>query len=263
MTSPALFDTHAHLDHLPPDDLQAMLQRARNAGVGRVLAIGGTAAANARTVEIARQHRGFIHASVGYDRGTAASAPDLSDLDPWLADPAVRAVGECGLDYHYERDTASAQRSLFSSMTRLAARHGRPLVVHSREADDDTVSILREALTAHPDPARLGVLHCFTGTIDFARRLLDLGLYISFSGIVTFRNAASLRDTARFVPGDRILIETDSPYLAPEPLRGRPNEPSYLPHVASCLAPLRNVSPQHLAELTTANAMRLLCPWGQ
>lgn len=257
MMPPALFDSHAHLDHLNSDDLTAMLQRARDAGVGGILAIGGSSDANARTMEIARQNRGVISAAVGYDRGTAALKPDLSALDSLFADAVVSAAGECGLDYYYERDTASAQKTLFVEMTRLAVRHGRPLVVHSRDADEDTLSILRDAAAAHPDPARLGVVHCFTGGLDFARRALDLGLHISFSGIVTFRKAESLREVARFVPADRLLIETDSPYLAPEPLRGRKNEPSYLPHVAGCLAEVRNMPLDRLVELTTANARRL------
>ena len=254
MNPPALFDTHAHLDQLSPDELAATLQRARDAGVGHILAIGGTAAANARGLEIARQYPGGVLASVGYDRGTAASAPDLAALDPLLSDPAVRAVGECGLDYHHDRDTAAAQRTLFSEMTRRAVHHGLPLVVHSREADEDTLSILRDAAAVHPNPARLGVLHCFTGGLDFARRLLDLGLYISFSGIVTFRKAEALREVARFVPADRLLIETDSPYLAPEPLRGRANEPSYLPHVASRMAAIRDIPLPRLIEITSDNA---------
>ena len=254
---PALFDTHAHLDHLHDDDLQAMLQRARDAGVGRILAIGGTPAANARSLEIARRHPDDVRASVGYDRGTAASSPDLDALDAYMADPGVRAVGECGLDYHYDRDSASAQRSLFMEMARRASRHGLPLVVHSREAEEDTLAILRDAASAHPDPARLGVLHCFTGDIEFARRLLDIGLYISFSGVVTFRKAESLRAAARFVPEDRLLIETDAPYLSPEPLRGRPNEPSHLIHTAVCLAKVRGSPLDRLIELTAGNACRL------
>ncbi|MBP7274629.1 MAG: TatD family hydrolase [Kiritimatiellae bacterium] len=260
MTTPVLFDSHAHLDQLPDDELLAVLQRARASGVGRILAIGGAPAANARSVEIARRHPEFVHAAAGYDRIFAGAAPDLAALDVWLADPSVRAVGECGLDYHYGLDSASAQRELFLEMTRLAARHALPLVVHSREADDDTLAMLREAAAAHPDPARLGVLHCFTGGLDFARRLLDAGLFLSFSGIVTFRTAAALREVARFVPADRLLIETDAPYLSPEPLRGRTNEPAHLPHTAECIARERGVSPDRLAEDTTRNALHLFAP---
>jgi TatD DNase family protein len=143
-------------------------------------------------------------------------------------------------------------------MLDLAAKHRLPVIVHSREADDDTVELLREHVRRwRGDPARIGVLHCFTGTSEFARSVLDLGLMVSFSGIVTFRNADSLRAVAREVPEDRLLIETDTPYLAPVPQRGRPNEPAYVVHVAESLAKIRNDTVEHIAHSTARNALRL------
>jgi TatD DNase family protein len=152
------------------------------------------------------------------------------------------------LDYHYSADTAAAQKALFSSMLDGARHHGLPVVVHSREAEADTLALLENHRSAwRGDPDRLGVLHCFTGDLPFAQALLALGMMISFSGIVTFKNAAALRDVAAAVPDDRLLIETDSPYLAPVPYRGKRNEPAYVCFIASALAELRGCEAEKIA----------------
>jgi TatD DNase family protein len=254
-----LTDSHVHFDVFDETgDVQGVLDRAAAAGVRRMVAIGGSVAANQRAVAVAARCPDRVRATVGYDRDEAGKGPDLAALDVLAAHPLVVAVGETGLDYHYQPETAPQQKELLQQMLDLAARRRLPVVVHSREADEDTLAMLgAHAAAWKGDPARIGVLHCYTGSLDFARRLLDLGLAISFSGIVTFRNADALREVACFVPADRLLIETDAPYLAPVPLRGKQNEPAYVAHVAQALATVRGVELQVLAEQTTCNAARL------
>ncbi|MBM4157137.1 MAG: TatD family deoxyribonuclease [Lentisphaerae bacterium] len=258
-----LFDSHAHFDHFATaEERAAACDRAAAAGVSRILAIGGSAAGNAAALETAGLRPAQVRACVGWDRGEASRAPDPEAVRAMLGDARVAAVGETGLDYHYDRDTAPAQRALFDAMLGLAGGAGLPVVVHTREADDDTVA----ALAAHADAwrggaGRIGVIHCFTGSWPFARRLLDLGFHISFSGIVTFARAADLRDAASRVPADRLLVETDSPYLAPVPHRGRPNEPALLPFVAAAVAAARGVAPEDLAETARRNAETLFGVW--
>jgi TatD DNase family protein len=256
---PILLDSHLHLDTFDESgDVPGMLERAAAAGVARMIAIGGTVPANQRAIDWAGRCPERLRATVGYDRDEAGRSPDLALLDAMAAGPHIVGIGETGLDYHYLPETAPAQRELFQQMLDLAARRSLPVVIHSREADDDTVAMLKAHLARWKgDPARAGVLHCFTGSLAFARQLLDLGLFISFSGIVTFRNADALREVARFVPEDRILVETDAPYLAPVPLRGKPNEPAYVAHVAQALATVRGVALQVIAQQTTSNAGRL------
>lgn len=245
------FDSHAHFDSFAAAQAVApMLDRAQASGVVRVMAIGGSPAANALALETARLHPRHVRAAAGYDRDLAANPPPLEEVRQLLADPLVRAVGETGLDYHYEPETAPAQQELFRAMLGLARAAGKPAVVHSREADADTLRLLREYGGG-------GVLHCFTGDLAFARALLDLGLLISFSGIVTFRNAEDLRAVARFVPADRLLVETDSPYLAPVPHRGRPNEPALVIEVARAVAAARSVAIEEIARVSYENASRL------
>ena len=228
-------DSHAHFDSAVEQGAVAgWLDRAAAAGVSRMVAMGGSPDANRRARDLAAAHPRVIRATAGYDRDLAAAALPLDPVAAWLRDPLVCAVGETGLDYHYEPETAPAQQALFESMLSLAAAAGKPVVVHSRQADADTLRLLR----AYGGP---GVLHCFTGGADFARALLDLGLYISFSGIVTFRNADDLRAVARWVPADRLLIETDAPYLAPEPHRGKRCESSFMLETAKMVAKVKNI----------------------
>lgn len=257
-------DSHAHFDHLPdPRAVAEVLSRARAAGVGRIVAIGGHAGANAQAADIAEAEGGLVWAAVGYDRDQAPRDPPVDALRPWLARERVVAVGEIGLDYHYEPETRSMQIALFEQMLSLAREFAKPVIMHSREADEDTLAILKRHMSAARDGRGLpGVLHCFTGTAAFAACLLDLGLMIGFSGIITFKNAHAVREVAKTVPEDRLLIETDSPYLAPEPHRGKQNEPAHVALVAEALAKIRNDTVEHIAHITARNAQRLFKPDG-
>jgi len=255
----SLVDTHVHFDDFQKTgDLAAVLERAAAAGIGRMIAIGGTAAGNDLALELAAAQPERLQAAVGFDRYLAGQTPDFDRLAQQAVRPGVAAIGECGLDYHYSPETAAAQRDLFARMLALARDRRLPVVVHSREADDDTLAMLQEHAAAWSgDLDRLGVLHCFTGGEDFARRVLAGGLLVSFSGILTFRNADSIRAAARLVPADRLLVETDAPYLAPVPHRGRRNEPAFIVEVVRALAAARNEPVERIAEQTTRNAEHL------
>jgi TatD DNase family protein len=252
-------DTHVHFDSFrSSDEIARAVDRAAAAGVAKMIAVGGNAEGNRIATAAAASFPGRIYAAIGFDRDQAKVEYSAEAFDQEMDGPGVVAVGEIGLDYHYHADTASDQKQLFGKMLDLAAKHQLPAIVHSREADDDTVTLLQEHVRRwRGDPARIGVLHCFTGSGEFAKRILDLGMLISFSGIVTFKNADDLRAVARVVPEDRILIETDTPYLAPVPYRGKPNEPAYVVHVADCLAKNRNDTVEHIAHSTAGNAVHL------
>ncbi len=254
-----LIDTHAHLDaYLQSGEWSAVLGRAQAAGVGRIVAVGHHPESNRLAVALAKQHPAAVSAAIGYDRDQALEHPPLPELLALLKEPGVVAVGETGLDYYYSPETAGAQKELFAQMLQASRDHRRPIVIHSRDADDDTLALLSDHCRQWTgDPGRIGVLHCFTGSKTFASRLMDLGFLISFSGIVTFRNAADLRGVARAMPEDRLLIETDSPYLAPVPNRGQRNEPAFVVHVAEALAKIRNDTVEHIAHITAQNAQRL------
>jgi TatD DNase family protein len=232
-----LFDTHAHFEGTRAET-DAAVARAREAGVTRIMAVGGSESLNAGT-------EGFEFRAMGWDRDQAGR--ELPALDY----TGVSAVGEIGLDYHYSPETRSAQMDLFARQLELARSLGLPVVIHTRDADDDTLGLLREI------PSK-GIIHCFTGSPGFCRALLDLGFYVSISGIVTFRAADNVRESALVVPDDRILVETDSPFLAPVPKRGGPNEPAFVVHTAKFLAELRGTSFADFAALTTRNALQLL-----
>ena len=252
-----LVDSHCHLDRLDlaahDGSLDAALDAARACGVGHFLCIG-VSADNAAAVKALAERYADVHCSVGVhplDLQPGA-APALEWLLAELEHPRVAAIGETGLDYHYEPEAASLQQQAFRLHLQAAQITGKPVIVHTREARADTLELLREA--ALP---QAGVLHCFTEDWEMAKAALDIGFYISLSGIVTFRNADALREVARQVPADRLLVETDSPYLAPIPHRGKPNLPQYVREVAEFLAELRGVGFDTLAEQTTANFKRL------
>jgi TatD DNase family protein len=250
-------DTHVHLDAFRDDgERDDVLQRAREAGVTRLIAIGGNAVGN--EVAVASAQRPGVWATVGYDRDQTSIERLPGRLDEWLKNPRVVAVGEIGLDYYYSLETAAAQKALFEEMLEKARRHARPCIIHSRWADDDTLAILRNHASSWKGPSEcMAVLHCYTGGPAFAEKLLELGLMISFSGIITFRNADELRQVAPIIPDDRLLVETDSPFLAPVPYRGKKNEPAFLVAVAEKVAQLRGVEPAELAATTHRNADRL------
>ena len=245
-----LYDTHCHFETASPVEIAAILSRARAAGVEAVMAVGGSPALNAAAelaAEVAASGEGMpkVCFATGFDRDQVNVSLCLcvnSEHPP-------RAVGEIGLDYHYSPETREAQRKLFGSQLEEAAKRGLPVIIHTREADDDTLALLREV------PSR-GVIHCYTGTPEAAKAFLDLGFYISFSGIVTFRLADNVRAAAAVVPDDRILIETDSPFLAPVPLRGKVNEPAFVRHTCEYLAARRGMAADDFAALTFANAER-------
>ncbi|AVO51469.1 MULTISPECIES: TatD family hydrolase [Pseudomonadaceae] len=252
-----LIDSHCHLDRLDlaahGGSLDAALDAARAAGVGHFLCIG-VSADNAATVKNLAERYPDVDCSVGVhplDLEPGAE-PALDWLLGELAHPKVVAIGETGLDYHYEPESAALQQASFRLHLDAARITGKPVIVHTREARADTLALLREA--ALP---QAGVLHCFTEDWEMAKAALDIGFYISLSGIVTFRNAEALREVARQVPVDRLLVETDSPYLAPVPHRGKPNLPQYVREVAEYLAVLRGVSYETLAEQTSSNFKRL------
>lgn len=216
---------------------------------------------NTAALRVAAAYPGRVRAALGLDRHCAVQGADVGALARAIAAAPpghVVAIGETGLDRHHAPDTIEQQQRLVSDNLELARTLRLPVIVHTREADEATL----ELLGAHASrwagaPTRIGVIHCYTGDGAFARRLMQLGFLISFSGIVTFRNAGPLRAVARDIPADRLLIETDTPYLAPFPHRGRPNEPAFLPAIAACLAALRGVSAGEIARLTSANAAHL------
>jgi TatD DNase family protein len=247
-------DSHCHLDF--PDlisDLPAVIDRMQQAGVTRALCVSVTLEDFPQVRALAETHAS-LYASVGvHPDYPDCREPDVALLCRLAEHPRVIATGETGLDY-FRASTDPAlthgwQRDRFRVHIRAARQSGKPLIIHTRAASADTLSIMREEGAGEIG----GVMHCFTETLEVARAALDLGFYISFSGIVTFRNAADLRDVARFVPLDRLLIETDAPYLAPVPHRGKTNEPAFVRHVGDFLAELRGQSAQALAEQTSAN----------
>lgn len=240
-----LFDTHCHFETTDEIEIAAILARAKAAGVEKLLAVGGSDTLNASAKAAAKL--GCLSA-LGYDRDQInLSTPTPLDF----ISPQVRAVGEIGLDYYYSRETRSAQLKLFAAELERAAALDLPVVIHTREAADDTIGLLKEI------PSR-GIIHCFTGTRTEAKAYLDLGFYVSISGIVTFKAADNVRETAVYIPDDRILIETDSPFLAPVPMRGKQNEPAFLRHTCEALAALRETSAESFAELTFTNAEKVL-----
>ncbi|WP_394821169.1 TatD family hydrolase [Pendulispora albinea] len=255
MTS--LVDTHCHLDPgYFPDSGQAAIARAQAAGVAGFVVVGvGADLAPARhAVELARARPAYVAAAVGIHPhdATSLNAASFDELSSLSRDPSVVAVGEIGLDYHYDHSPREVQRAAFARLIGLAREVQKPIVIHTREAAHDTLAIL-EAEGARDVG---GVIHCFSEDRNFAARALDMGFYLSFSGILTFKGAKSVHDVAAWAPEDRILVETDSPYLAPVPLRGKSCEPAYVIHTAQRLAELRNVHIARIAEATSANAAR-------
>jgi TatD DNase family protein len=240
-----VIDTHAHLDALEEPD--AALERARDAGVARVITIGTGIDSCRRALELARAHDG-VHAALGIDPHQAgtAQAARLGELRDLLGEPGVVAVGEAGLDYHYGADRKAEQRELFEAQLALARERELPIVVHTRAANEDTEAILR----GHDGAV---VMHCFSEPALLGAAL-ERGWYVSFAGNVTYPKADDLREAATRVPADRLLAETDSPYLSPQPVRGRRNEPAHVVHTVAALADARGEVPADLAARIGANA---------
>jgi TatD DNase family protein len=259
-----VIDSHCHLaDETFSADLDGVIGRAQAAGVERALVIleagNDQEARQARRVEAvwpdARTAIG-VHPHAAHEYGTDAERVVETVRDQISRTPSARAIGEIGLDYHYDYSPRAIQQTVFRAQIRLARELQLPVVIHTREADEDTIQVLRDEGKGD----LRGVLHCFSGTADLARAGLDLGFYLSFAGIVTFKPAAALRETAKLVPLDRMLIETDSPFLAPVPHRGKRNEPAFVPHVLAALAQLHAVDMIEMDQQTTANFHRLFRP---
>lgn len=251
-----LVDSHCHLDFPAfADDFPAVLERARAAGV-RTLQTISTRLATVDTILDVASRDPDIWCSVGLHPHEAATEDDVSpDRIVALSDhPDVIGVGETGLDYYYEHSPRERQQESFRNHIEASRRTGLPLIVHARDADDDVVEVLREEYDAGPFP---GLIHCFTAGPELARAALDIGFLISISGIVTFKKAENVHAAAREVPLDRLLVETDSPFLAPVPHRGKRCEPAFVARTAAAIAELRQIDPSRLAAATTDNFFRL------
>jgi TatD DNase family protein len=254
-----MIDSHCHLDSPDFDqDRDAVIERALAAGVDHMLAIGtGSGPPDLEAgIRLAARHEAF-YATVGIHPHDAAKAgpADLQRLAGLLAHPKVLALGESGLDYHYDFSPRDVQKSVFIAQMEIAAAARKPIVIHTREAWDDTLALIEQHWTPHSIG---GIMHCFSGGPQEARRAIDLGFYLSFGGIVTFPKALDVQQAAKSAPADRILIETDAPYLAPVPKRGKRNEPALIVHTAQKLAELRGESYEAIAAATSANFRRLL-----
>lgn len=257
-----LFDTHCHFETNDEKEIAAILKRAKAAGVEKILAVGGSRGLNA-SVQVAegisKKEEGrradfpIVEVAVGFDRDQV----DIIDSSTFNLQPStiaatnVAALGEIGLDYHYSPKTREKQMKLFAVQLEEAKKRNLPVIIHTREAWEDTLGILKEI------PSR-GIIHSFTGTPEEAKSYLELGFYISFSGIVTFKKADNVRESVKVVPDDRILIETDSPFLAPIPMRGNTNEPAFMKHTCEFLAAFLGLDAEEFAELTFRNGERVL-----
>ncbi|WP_332714409.1 TatD family hydrolase [Pelagibacterium mangrovi] len=251
-----LVDSHCHLDFdVLADDIDGVLARARENGVGRMVTISTRIRRFDKLLAIAEAHDD-VFCSIGTHPHNAHEELDISvdEIVALAQHPKCIAIGEAGLDYHYDSSPRDAQAQGFRNHIAASRRTGLPLVIHARSADDDMIAILEEETEQGAFPF---VLHCFSSGAELARRGLALGGYVSFSGIVTFKNAQEIQDVAKFVPDDRFLVETDAPYLAPVPHRGKPNQPAFVRHTAEKLAELREVPFETIAEQSTANFKRL------
>jgi TatD DNase family protein len=251
-----LIDSHCHLNYEGLVERQGeVLQNARELGVSGFLNISTRQREWGQIIAVAEREPD-VWASVGVHPHEADNHPDLgaAALTDAADHPRVIAIGECGLDYYYDKSDRRAQRERFQAHIDAARQSGLPLVVHTREAEADTAEILEEAVR---QGGVTGVLHCFTGSAELARKGLSLGFYVSLSGIVTFKNAADLQRTAKWLPSEQMLVETDSPFLAPVPHRGQKCEPAFVADTARFVAELRGEDPEQLAEATTANFFKL------
>jgi TatD DNase family protein len=250
-------DSHCHLDRLDlsrhDDSLANLVQAAGEAGVEQMLCVAiDLNQFDAMYNQVAPFNN--IFTSAGIHPCHVGECPyDEARLRAAASKPGIVALGETGLDYHYSEELAGAQKASFAGHLKLGSELGLPVIVHTREARQDTLDIIDQ----HADRDTAGVLHCFTESLEMAQAALEMNFMISFSGIITFKNAEELRDVVRAVPLDQMLIETDSPYLAPVPYRGKPNEPTYVPQVAKCIAELKGVSVEEVARITRENFYRL------
>ncbi|MCL4457446.1 MAG: YchF/TatD family DNA exonuclease [Nitrospirae bacterium] len=248
-----MIDTHCHLEMEPFDaDREDVIKRAKDAGLEAVITIGSDFEGSKGAVELAGKYD-FVYASVGIHPHDAKDFNEdvFRQITEWTKNPKVVAIGETGLDYHYDHSPRDVQRDAFIKQLSYAVESGVPAIIHSREAKEDTLRILEESRVSK------GVLHCFSGDMETAERAMEMGLYISFAGTVTFKKALQIQKIAKVIPDEYLLIETDAPYLAPEPFRGKRNEPAFVKHTAEFIAKLRGVSTEDIDRITTLNAKRL------
>ena len=250
-----LFDTHAHLNaEQYNEDLEAVIDRAKSEGVSKIVVVGFDRPTIVKAMELAEEYS-FIYAAVGWH---PVDAIDMTDKDlAWIeelaAHPKVVALGEMGLDYHWDKSPKHIQKEVFRKQIALAKKVKLPIIIHNREATMDIVEILKEE-GAHEVG---GIMHCFSGSIETAKECMEMNFYISFGGPVTFKNAKNVKEVAAAIPVERLLIETDCPYLTPHPFRGKRNEPGHVKLVAEELAILKGLSYEELANITMENAKKV------
>lgn len=249
-----LFDTHAHLDAYQFDeDREAMIQRARDAGVELIVNIGFDRKTIPTTMALIDKYD-FIYAAIGWHpvESIHMQEGDLEWIESLCKHPKVVAIGEIGLDYHWDTSPKDVQERVFREQIRLAKKLNMPIVIHNRDAHADVIRILKEEGAAEVG----GIMHCFSGSVEIAKQCLDMNFYISFGGPVTFKNARVPKEVLKEVPLDRLLIETDCPYLAPHPNRGKRNEPSYVTLVAETVAEIKGKTLEEIAKITTENGRK-------
>ncbi|MBY8914752.1 TatD family hydrolase [Bacillus sp. YC2] len=250
-----LFDTHAHLNAEQFDtDLEEVIERAKSEQVERIVVVGFDRPTITRAMELIEEYD-FIYAAVGWH---PVDAIDMTDEDlSWIKELSshekVVAIGEMGLDYHWDKSPKDIQKEVFRKQIALAKEVDLPIIIHNRDATEDVVTILKEEGAEQVG----GIMHCFTGSAEVAQQCMDMNFYISFGGPVTFKNAKKPKEVAKEIPNDRLLIETDCPFLTPHPFRGKRNEPSYVKYVAEQLAELKGMTYEEIASITTENAKRL------
>lgn len=249
-----LFDTHAHLNAIQyNEDLEEVIGRAQSEGVSTIVVVGFDRETITRAIELAEQYD-FIYATVGWHPVDAIdmTEEDLNWIEELCSHPKVVALGEMGLDYYWDKSPKDVQKEVFRKQITLAKKVKLPIIIHNREATSDIMEILQEENASEVG----GIMHCFTGSIEVAKQCIDMNFYISFGGPVTFKNAKKPKEVAAEIPLDRLLIETDCPYLTPHPFRGKRNEPSYVKYVAEQIAELKGLTFEEVAARTTDNAKR-------
>ncbi|MBV2167269.1 MAG: TatD family hydrolase [Bdellovibrio sp.] len=246
-------DIHAHLNMLE-EGVEASIANAQAVGVKKIITIGTEPGDHPLVLEIARKYYPDVYCTLGVHPhdGKVYTEAAGKFIEDHLSDPCVVAIGEIGLDYYYDQSPREEQREAFRAQMEIAARSQMPVEIHTRDAEEDTVEILKEF-----QGRVTGVIHCFTGTEWLARQSLDLGFNISISGVVTFKNADSLRNIVKMIPLDRIHVETDAPFLAPIPMRGKKNTPAYVVHTAKLVAELKGISLEQLCDQTRQNALKM------